>query len=107
VACAAGCHQGLQLRRRARTVPTAVRTRRAPTTRRRTGDRCGGRIHAQFCQGGIRRIITAGSVLSCKDSPGEQQVTSNGSVTQVKVAVTGPDHVGMVTATPAGPFPGA
>ena len=30
-----------------------------------------GQIHAQFCQEGIRRIITVRSALSCKDSPGQ------------------------------------
>jgi hypothetical protein len=69
------------------------------------GDR--GQIHAQFCQDGIRRIITVRSALSCKGFPGECAVSQQWEVTQVKVAVTGPDHVGTVTAAPTGPFPGS
>jgi hypothetical protein len=34
-------------------------------------------------------------------------VSQQCEVTQVKVAVTSPDHVGTVTAAPTGPFPGA
>lgn len=66
-----------------------------------------GQIHAQFCQEGIRRIITVRSALSCKDAPGERAVSQQWEVTQVKVAVTGPDHVGTVTVAPTGPFPGS
>jgi hypothetical protein len=66
-----------------------------------------GQIHAQFCQEGIRRIITVRSALSYKDSLGERAVGQQWKVTQVKVAVTGPDHVGTVTAAPTRPFPGS
>jgi hypothetical protein len=103
-------------RPRASAQSTRTGARRGPATRpvRATAESAppavvgdSGQIHAQFCQEGVHRIITVRSVLSCKESPGERAVSQQWKVTQVKVAVTGPDHFGTVTAAPTGPFPGS
>ena len=66
-----------------------------------------GQIHVQFGQDGIRRIIAARSALSYTDSPASAASRRQCEVAHVKVAVTDPDHVGTVTAVPAGPLQGS
>lgn len=73
----------------------------------RPSGRDDGQIHAQSGQEGIRRIIAARSTLSCTDSPSECGKSRQCEVTQVKVALTDPDHVGTVTSVPTGPLQGS